>query len=95
MPAETLRLIDTRQHLDVTNADLSASFFVNVKLAGATFDEINLSNATITNVNLSHLRITDRRTLHLVKSDPCHQRQGLPRRSGTRGYRELGYLSLS
>ena len=57
--AEVLKLIHTRQRLDVNDADLTASSFVNVKLANATFDDINFSHTTINNVNLSHVSITD------------------------------------
>jgi uncharacterized protein YjbI with pentapeptide repeats len=60
--AEVLQLLHTRQRLEVNDADLSASSFVNVKLANATFDDINLSNTTIHNVNLSHVHITDANT---------------------------------
>jgi uncharacterized protein YjbI with pentapeptide repeats len=63
MPAaEALQLIHTRQRLEVNDADLSASSFVNVKLANATFDDINLSGTTINNANLSNLAITDANT---------------------------------
>ncbi len=56
---EALKLIHTRQRLDVNDANLSDSSFVNVKLTNATFDDINLSNTTINNANLSHLSITE------------------------------------
>jgi uncharacterized protein YjbI with pentapeptide repeats len=60
MPADQiLSLIHTRRRLEVNDANLSASSFVNVNLSGATFDDINLSNSTINNVNLSHVHITD------------------------------------
>jgi len=63
MPAaEALQLIHTRQRLDVNDADLSGSSFVNVKLANAAFEDINLSRTTIHNVNLSHVIITDANT---------------------------------
>jgi len=57
--AEAFKLIHTRQRLEVNDADLSASSFVNVKLTNATFDDINLSGTTINNANLSHLSITE------------------------------------
>ena len=57
--AEVLKLIHTRQRLDVNDADLTASSFVNVKLANATFDDINLSGTSINNANLSHVSITE------------------------------------
>jgi uncharacterized protein YjbI with pentapeptide repeats len=60
--AETLQLIHTRQRLEVNDADLSASSFVNVKLANATFDNINLSGATLNNACLSGVAITDANT---------------------------------
>jgi uncharacterized protein YjbI with pentapeptide repeats len=56
--AEALKLINTRRHLEVNDADLSASSFVNVKLEDATFDDINLSGTSIHNANLSHVSIT-------------------------------------
>jgi uncharacterized protein YjbI with pentapeptide repeats len=59
---ETLQLIHTRQRLEVNDADLSASSFVNVKLANATFDDINFSGTTINNANLSNVVITDANT---------------------------------
>jgi uncharacterized protein YjbI with pentapeptide repeats len=57
--AEPFQLIHTRKRLEVNDADLSGSSFVNVKLTNATFDDINLSHTTIHNVNLSHVSITD------------------------------------
>lgn len=55
--AEHLPLIRTRRQLDVNDADLSGSSFVNVKLANATFDDINFSHTSIHNANLSHVSI--------------------------------------
>ena len=57
--AEVLHLIHTRQRLEVNDADLSASSFVNVKLASATLEDINLSGASTHNANLSHVSITE------------------------------------
>jgi uncharacterized protein YjbI with pentapeptide repeats len=57
--AEALKLIHTRRCLEVNDADLSASSFINVKLANATFDDINFSNTTIHNANLSHVSIVE------------------------------------
>jgi uncharacterized protein YjbI with pentapeptide repeats len=64
--AEVLQLIHTRQRLDVNDANLSDSSFVNVKLTNATFDDINFSNTTINNANLSHLHITDSCTVGMT-----------------------------
>jgi uncharacterized protein YjbI with pentapeptide repeats len=54
-----MELRKTKQKLEVDDADLSGSSFVNVNLSGAVFRDINFSGTTIENVNLSGVSISD------------------------------------
>ncbi len=54
---QVIKLETVRNRLEVKDADLSGSSFVDVKLAGAAFTDVNLSAATIANANLSGLKI--------------------------------------
>jgi uncharacterized protein YjbI with pentapeptide repeats len=54
-----LEIANTRETLNVHDADLSESRFAGVKLAKASFDDVNLQTSSFTNVNLGGARFHD------------------------------------
>lgn len=54
---ETIQITDTSKQLEVKNACVDGSSFVNVSLAGTNFSDINMSGVKISNANMSYLEI--------------------------------------
>ena len=56
---QAIQLERTRQRVEATDADMSASTFTDVNLAQSAFNNVNLAGATVHNANLAALRISD------------------------------------
>jgi uncharacterized protein YjbI with pentapeptide repeats len=65
-----MKIQDTKQTLQVTNADLSRSEFTDVNLQAARFTDVNLSKATFTDINFSGARFSNL-NLTDVEIDAC------------------------
>ncbi len=68
-----MKLHNTKEALQATNADLSASQFNDVNLQEATFTNVNLSRVRFTDINLS-----ERSDLALPRRSAMHARTLTP-----------------
>jgi len=58
---ENIKVVDTKTQIEVNNACIDGSSFINVSLANVVFNDVNLSHIKISNANMSDIEIENAR----------------------------------